>query len=85
MPAAAPYFVAGVRLGLARALVGVVVAEMFTALSGLGYMITTYGNTFKVNFMFVPVIVLAALSVLLNAGLKWSERQLTPWSRGRVP
>jgi ABC-type nitrate/sulfonate/bicarbonate transport system permease component len=83
IPAAIPFFVAGIRLGLARALVGVVVAEMFTALSGLGFMVTTYGNTFKVNFVFVPIVVLAALSVLLNAGLQWSERRLTPWNRGR--
>ena len=83
MPAAIPFVVSGIRLGLARALVGVVVAEMFTALSGLGYMVTTYGNTFKVDYVFVPVVVLAALSVTLNAGLQWSERKLTPWNRGR--
>jgi NitT/TauT family transport system permease protein len=83
VPAAIPFFIAGIRLGLARALVGVVVAEMFTALSGLGYMVTTYGNTFKVDFVFVPIVVLAALSVFLNAGLKWSEHRLTPWNRGR--
>jgi ABC-type nitrate/sulfonate/bicarbonate transport system permease component len=84
VPAAIPFFIAGIRLGLARALVGVVVAEMFTALSGLGYMVTLYGNTFKVNYVFVPIVVLAAISVFLNAGLKWSERRLTPWNRGRT-
>jgi ABC-type nitrate/sulfonate/bicarbonate transport system permease component len=83
IPASIPFFIAGIRLGLGRALVGVVVAEMFTALSGLGYMVTTYGNTFKVNFVFVPIITLAILSVGLNALLKWTERRLTPWNRGR--
>lgn len=83
VPAAIPFFVSGIRLGLARALVGVVVAEMFTALSGLGYMVTEYGNTFRINYVFVPIVVLAALSVLLNAGLQWTERRLTPWNRGR--
>jgi NitT/TauT family transport system permease protein len=83
VPAAIPFFVSGIRLGLARALVGVVVAEMFTALSGLGYMVTAYGNTFKVDYVFVPIVVLAALSVLFNAGLQWTERRLTPWNRGR--
>jgi ABC-type nitrate/sulfonate/bicarbonate transport system permease component len=84
IPASIPYFVSGIRLGLARALVGVVVAEMFTALSGLGYMVTTYGNTFKVNFVFVPIITLAILSVVLNALLRWAEARLTPWNRGRT-
>jgi ABC-type nitrate/sulfonate/bicarbonate transport system permease component len=83
IPASIPYFVSGIRLGLARALVGVVVAEMFTALSGLGYMVTTYGNTFKINFVFVPIITLAILSVVLNALLRWTENRLTPWNRGR--
>jgi NitT/TauT family transport system permease protein len=83
VPASIPYFVAGIRLGLARALVGVVVAEMFTALSGLGFMVTTYGNTFRINFVFVPIVTLAILSVVLNAILRWAEVRLTPWNRGR--
>lgn len=82
LPAALPFFVAGIRIGLGRALVGVVVAEMFTALSGLGYMVTTYGNTFKIAFVFVPILTLAALSVLLTGVLRWCERKLAPWNQG---
>ena len=51
--AAVSFFIAGIRLGLGRALVGVVVAEMFTALAGLGYMIVLYGNTFRTAELFV--------------------------------
>ena len=83
MPASIPYFVSGIRLGLARALVGVVVAEMFTAMSGLGFMVTTYGNTFKISFVFVPIITLALLSVGLNAILRTVEARLTPGNNGR--
>jgi ABC-type nitrate/sulfonate/bicarbonate transport system permease component len=82
LPAALPFFVAGIRIGLGKALVGVVVAEMFTALSGLGYMVTTYGNTFKIAFVFVPIITLATLSVLLTGLLRWCERKLAPWNQG---
>jgi ABC-type nitrate/sulfonate/bicarbonate transport system permease component len=81
LPAALPFFVAGIRIGLGKALVGVVVAEMFTALSGLGYMVTTYGNTFKIAFVFVPILTLAALAVLLTGLLRWCERRLAPWNR----
>jgi ABC-type nitrate/sulfonate/bicarbonate transport system permease component len=81
LPAATPFFVAGIRLGLGKALVGVVVAEMFTALSGLGYMVTVYGNTFKIAFVFVPILTLAALSILLTGLLRWCERKLAPWSQ----
>jgi NitT/TauT family transport system permease protein len=81
LPAALPFFVAGIRIGLGKALVGVVVAEMFTALSGLGYMVTVYGNTFKIAFVFVPILTLAALSILLTGLLRWCERKLAPWSQ----
>jgi NitT/TauT family transport system permease protein len=81
LPAAVPFFVSGLRLGLGRALVGVVVAEMFTALSGLGYMITTYADTFKTAYLFVPIITLAALSVVLTEILLWAERRFLPWNK----
>jgi ABC-type phosphate transport system permease subunit len=54
-PAAVPFFVSGLRLRLGRVLLGVAVAEMFTAMSGLGYMITTYAATFKTAYLFVPI------------------------------
>ena len=81
IPASVPLFVAGIRIGLGKALVGVVVAEMFTALSGLGYMVTNYGNSFKIDYVFVPILVLAALSIALTGLLRWCERKLTPWNR----
>lgn len=77
--AAVPYFVAGIRLALGRALVGVVVAEMFTALSGLGYMIVLYGNTFRAAELFVPIVVLAILSVAITKVISIIERKVAPW------
>jgi ABC-type nitrate/sulfonate/bicarbonate transport system permease component len=77
--AAVPFFIAGIRLGLGRALVGVVVAEMFTALSGLGYMIVYYGNTFRTADVFVPIVVLAAVSIAITRLIYWLERRITPW------
>lgn len=77
--AAVPYFVAGIRLALGRALVGVVVAEMFTALSGLGYMMVLYGNTFRAAELFVPIVVLAVLSVTITKLIYHIERKVAPW------
>jgi len=81
LPAAVPFFVAGLRLGLGRALVGVVVAEMFTALAGLGYMVTYYGNTFKTAQLFVPIVTLAILSIAISELIKLAERKLAPWNQ----
>lgn len=77
--AAAPFFVAGIRVGLGRALVGVIVAEMFTALSGLGYMVVLYGNTFRTAELFVPIVVLGLLSIALNALIHRLEAWIAPW------
>jgi NitT/TauT family transport system permease protein len=77
--AAAPSFVAGIRLGLGRALVGVIVAEMFTALTGLGYMIVLYGNTFRTAELFVPILVLAIVSIVITNLLQRLERRIAPW------
>jgi NitT/TauT family transport system permease protein len=77
--AAVPYFVAGIRLALGRALVGVIVAEMFTALTGLGYMIVLYGNTFRTAELFVPIVVLAVLSVTITKLIYRIEAKLAPW------
>lgn len=77
--AAVPFFIAGVRLGLGRALVGVVVAEMFTALTGLGYMVVFYGNTFRTAELFVPIVVLAILSIAITSLIYRFERWIAPW------
>jgi ABC-type nitrate/sulfonate/bicarbonate transport system permease component len=77
--AAVPFFIAGVRLGLGRALVGVVVAEMFTALAGLGYMVVFYGNTFRTAELFVPIVVLATLSIAITNVIYRIEHRIAPW------
>ncbi len=71
---------AGVRLAIGRGLVGMVVAEFYTTISGLGFMITRYANVFDMDRTFVPVLMLVVLGVSLTSGLKVLERRLAPWS-----
>ncbi len=77
--AAMPFFVAGIRVGLGRALVGVVVAEMFTALDGLGNMVVLYGNTFRTAELFVPIVTLAVLSIAITQLIQRIEERMAPW------
>jgi NitT/TauT family transport system permease protein len=81
LPFAVPYIAAGVRLAIGRGLVGMIIAEFYTTISGLGFMITRYANVFEMDKTFVPVIVLMILGVSLTAALKWVERRVAPWSR----
>jgi ABC-type nitrate/sulfonate/bicarbonate transport system permease component len=81
LPSVLPAIVTGLRLAIGRALVGVIVAEFYTALSGLGDLITTNANTFQTARMFVPIVVVAALGVVLTALLEWAERRLVKWRK----
>jgi NitT/TauT family transport system permease protein len=81
LPFAVPYIAAGVRLAIGRGLVGMVIAEFYTTISGLGFMISRYANVFETDKTFVPVLLLMVLGVTLTAGLKRLERRIAPWSR----
>jgi ABC-type nitrate/sulfonate/bicarbonate transport system permease component len=77
--AALSNIITGIRLGASVGILGVVVAELFTAISGLGGLIVNYGNTFQLNDYFVPVLVLSVIGASISEGLKVVERKLTPW------
>ncbi len=79
LPAALPYIMTGLRLGIGRAIIGMVVAEFFTAITGLGAMIVKYGNFFKTDVMLVPVLILMVLGVVLTELLKRAESAIAPW------
>jgi ABC-type nitrate/sulfonate/bicarbonate transport system permease component len=79
LPATLPYIMAGVRLAVGRAVVGMVIAEFFTTISGLGAIIINSANNFDTATMFVPIIVLMVLAVGLNALIGWFERVVAPW------
>jgi ABC-type nitrate/sulfonate/bicarbonate transport system permease component len=80
LPFAVPYIVAGVRLAIGRGLIGMIIAEFYTTITGLGFMITKYANQFAMDKTFVPVIVLMVLGVSLTTLLKWVGRRIAPWS-----
>ncbi|HET8999822.1 MAG TPA: ABC transporter permease [bacterium] len=79
VPSAAPYILAGIRLGIGRGLVGMIVAEFYTAITGLGYMIVQYANNFRTDRLFVPIVVLMVLGIGLTSLLRRIERSLAPW------
>jgi NitT/TauT family transport system permease protein len=79
LPATLPYIMAGIRLAVGRAVVGMVIAEFFTTINGLGAIIITSANNFDTATMFVPIIVLMVLAVGLNSLIGWLERIVAPW------
>jgi ABC-type nitrate/sulfonate/bicarbonate transport system permease component len=81
LPSALPYIVTGIRLAIGRALIGVIVAEYYTALSGLGNQIATSANSFQTARMFVPITLITLLGVGLTAFLEWIEHRLARWRK----
>jgi NitT/TauT family transport system permease protein len=79
LPSAVPFMMTGLRLGVGRAIIGMVVAEFFTAITGLGALIVKYGNQYDTASMFVPIFVLMLLGVVLTYLLRWAEKAVAPW------
>src|SRR5713226_1125541 len=75
------FIMAGIRLAVGLAIIGIIVAEFFTAISGLGGMIVEYANVFATAKLFVPIIVIAVVGVALTELVMWLERRLSRWRR----
>jgi NitT/TauT family transport system permease protein len=80
LPAALPFIVTGLRLAIGRGLIGMVLADLYTAISGIGYLIVRTASTYRVDRMFVPIVVLGLLGIGLTALLRLAERKIAPWS-----
>jgi NitT/TauT family transport system permease protein len=81
LPSAVPFIVTGLRLGATIGLINTVVAELYTAVSGLGGLLAIYGNTFRMAEYFVVVITLAIVGVVVTEALRYVETRLASWRR----
>lgn len=80
LPGALPFIVTGIRLAVGRGMIGMVLADLYTAISGIGYLIVRTASTFQVDKMFVPIVTLGLLGVMLTAILRMAERWVAPWT-----
>jgi NitT/TauT family transport system permease protein len=78
-PGALPFIVAGLRQGIARGLVGVVVAELFGSHAGLGYLILISGQQFDPPGLFVGILLFALAGIATVEAVKFVERRMAPW------
>lgn len=81
LPSALPFILAGLKLGIGRGLIGVVVAELFGSRAGLGRLISQSADAFNMPELFAGVIVLAIAGIAMTAGFGWLEKRLVPWTR----
>ena len=81
LPSALPFILAGLKLGIGRGLIGVVVAELFGSRAGLGRLISQSADAFNMPELFAGVVVLAVAGIVMTAGFTWLEGKLVPWTR----
>lgn len=79
LPSTIPFILTGLRLATGRALVGVMVGELYAATAGIGFMITVAGATFQTDKVFVGVGIFAISGMVLMEALTKLERRFDKW------
>lgn len=84
LPAASPYIVTGLRIGLSIALILVTTAEMIAGSKGLGFFILDEERSMHSAAMYGGILLVAALGYLLNRLLLALEFRAMRWRRGML-
>ncbi len=84
LPGSVPFVLSGLRLGLGRALVGIVVGELVAATAGVGYVMAIAGATFQTDKLFVGIFIITGAGVLLTTLLDKLEHRFDAWRPKRV-
>lgn len=79
LPAAMPAIMAGIRLGMGRAVKGMVTAEMLLTLTGIGAMIMQYGSAFATDSLFAVILTILIVAMVAMKLVQIVDRRLTGW------
>jgi NitT/TauT family transport system permease protein len=79
LPTSIPFLLSGLRLGIGRGMVGIVVGEIYAATAGIGYLINVAGASFQTDRVFVGILVLAIVGLLLTWAIYGVEKRFENW------
>jgi NitT/TauT family transport system permease protein len=79
LPGTVPFVFTGLKYGAGRALLGVVVGELYASTAGIGHMIAAAGNTFQTDLVFFGVLVFMATGLIVVALLDRLEQRFERW------
>ena len=82
LPHLAPSLFTGTRLAMAGVLLGVILAELYVSVLGIGYYTTQFSQNFEPAKLFALVGVLAAMAIVLNEALRRIELHYSRWRTG---
>ncbi|MGQ0570390.1 MAG: ABC transporter permease [Armatimonadota bacterium] len=80
LPGAVPGTFTGLRLGLARALTGMVVVELLLVAVGVGDLILRYQGEFQADYLFAVTLAVVLEAMILMAPLRHIEQRLSLWT-----
>ena len=82
-PGALPHFFSGLRITVAYAVVGAVLAEWLGGFAGLGVYMTRVKKSFAYDKMFAVIFLISIISLLLIGLVNLVQRRCMPWERVR--
>ncbi|MFQ5849101.1 MAG: ABC transporter permease [Candidatus Binatia bacterium] len=79
LPNSLPYIVAGLRLAIGRAILGVVVGEFFASSEGLGFVMAAAAGNYQVDIVFAGLVIFMGISLAMTMSVKRLESRLSRW------
>jgi len=83
LPGTVPFIFTGLKYAAGRALLGVVVGELYAATAGIGFLIAVSGNSFQTDKVFAGILIVTFTGLLTVEVLNRLERRFEAW-RPRV-
>jgi ABC-type nitrate/sulfonate/bicarbonate transport system permease component len=80
LPATLPLTMAGLRLGMGRAVRGMINGEMFIAVFGLGGLLRLYASQFDAEKVFAILLVVISVALICSSIVQAVERRVTRWT-----
>ena len=82
--AALPEILTGIRLGVIRAVKGVIIGQLLVSIVGFGALFKLYGSRFLMEHFWAALLVLFAFAFLLAELLAWLERRVEYYAASRA-
>lgn len=79
LPHLVPFFMTGLRISIGRAMIGVVVGEIFSSKAGIGNLLISASDNFNMPVMYATVVVITVLGIVLTQLAAWMERRMQRW------
>jgi NitT/TauT family transport system permease protein len=81
LPAIAPHVVTGLRYGMIYNIIGILLAEMYASETGLGVLLSRWGETYDVRRLMAATLIISVATILINEVMRRWESRISRWQR----